>query len=92
MQIHPHIIKESTVLAKEKHSFEKEDGLRPSSSPLWAFPLQEWWEMNYRYSVGSLPALIFRDSVTVSEEEVVFRSSFATCGEYGDSVDRLRFS
>lgn len=48
--------------------------------------------MNYRYSVGSLPALIFRDSVTVSEEEVVFRSSFATCGEYGDSVDRLRFS
>lgn len=47
MQINPYVVLGSTILAKEKHSFEKEDGLRPFSSPLWAFPLWEWWEMNY---------------------------------------------
>lgn len=39
--------------------------------------------MNYKYSARSFLALIFQYSIIVSEEEVVFRSSFET---YSDSM------
>lgn len=60
--------------------FEKEDGLRPFSCLLWAFPLRKWLEINYRYSARSLLALIFQDSMIVSKEEVVC-SSVANCND-----------